>query len=92
MTCLTKYVFQTKDLNLSMLNMITGMNVSKTLKKHISCECKYNLTKENVIQINGGDNDKCPCECKNHNVCEKDYIWNPSTCNCENGNFSKYYR
>ena len=28
------------DLNLSMLNMITGINESKTLTKHISCECK----------------------------------------------------
>ena len=21
------------------------------------------------------------------NVCEKDYIWNPATCNCENGKY-----
>ena len=21
------------------------------------------------------------------NVCEKDYVWNPSTCNCENGKY-----
>ena len=20
-------------------------------------------------------------------VCEKDYIWNPATCSCENGNY-----
>ena len=31
---------KTDDLNLSMLNMITGINESKTLTKHISCECK----------------------------------------------------
>ena len=29
-----------KDLNLSVLNIITGINQSKTLTKHISCECK----------------------------------------------------
>ena len=29
-----------EDLNLSMLNMITGINESETLTKHISCECK----------------------------------------------------
>ena len=34
--------------------MITGINESKTLTKHISCECKVDLIKENVIQINGG--------------------------------------
>ena len=32
-----------EDLNLSVLNMITGINNSKTLTKHISCEfkCKF---------------------------------------------------
>ena len=29
-------------------------------------------------------NDKCWCECKKH-ICETDYIWNPCTCNYENG-------
>ena len=29
-----------EDLNLRMLNMITGINESKTLTKHVSCECK----------------------------------------------------
>ena len=43
MTCLIKYVFQnkTEDLNLSVFNMIKGINESKTLSKHISWECKY---------------------------------------------------
>ena len=31
---------KTEDLNLSMFNMITGINESKTLTKHISCKCK----------------------------------------------------
>ena len=31
---------KTKDLNLSVFNIITGINESKTLTKHISCECK----------------------------------------------------
>ena len=30
---------------------------------------------------------KCWCECKEHPICEKDYIWNPSTCICENGKY-----
>ena len=25
------------------------------------------------------NNNKCRCECKKCHVCEKDYIWNPST-------------
>ena len=31
---------KTENLNLSVFNMITGKNESKTLTKHISCECK----------------------------------------------------
>ena len=31
---------KTEDLNLSIFNMITGINESKTLTRHISCECK----------------------------------------------------
>ena len=29
------------DLNLSVSNIITGINESKTLTKHVSCKCKY---------------------------------------------------
>ena len=31
---------KTEDLNLSGFDIITGINKSKTLIKHISCECK----------------------------------------------------
>ena len=44
---------KTEDLNLSMFNMITGVNESKMLTKHISCECKCRFDRKNVIQING---------------------------------------
>ena len=30
------------------------------------------------------NNNKCRCECKKYHICEKDYIWNLSTCICEN--------
>ena len=42
---------KTEDLNLSVFNMITGINQWKTLTKHISCECKCRLIEDNVIQI-----------------------------------------
>ena len=56
---------KTKDLNLSVFNMITGINKSKTLTKHISCEwkCKFDQRKCNSNQW--WNNDKCRCECKN---------------------------
>ena len=34
---------KTKDLNLSIFNMITGTNESKTLTKHMSCKRKCNF-------------------------------------------------
>ena len=36
---------KTEDLNLIVLNMITGINESKTLTKHILCECKCKFDK-----------------------------------------------
>ena len=41
---------KTEDLNISLLNMITGINESKTSKKDISCECKCNFDGKNIIQ------------------------------------------
>ena len=41
------------------------------------------MTVENVIQIKSG----CRCECKKHNICEKDYIWNPATCSSKNDKY-----
>ena len=53
---------KTKDLNLCVFNMITGINESKTLAKHISCKykCKFDGRKCNSNQC--GNNDICQCE------------------------------
>ena len=42
---------KTEDLNVSMFNRIAGINESRTLTKHISCNVTTNLMEENVIQI-----------------------------------------
>ena len=54
---------------------------------HISCEhkCKFDGRKCNENQK--WNIDKCWCECKKHNISEKNYIWNPSTCSCKNGKY-----
>ena len=59
----------------------------KTLTKHVSCEfkCKFNVRKCNSNQK--WNDYKYRCECKKHHICEKDYIWNPATCSCENGKY-----
>ena len=47
---------------------------------------------ENVIQINGGITINVDVTAKKSRVCEKDYVWNPATCNSENvKHLSKYY-
>ena len=64
--------------------MITGMNESKILTKHISCECKCKFNRRKCTSNQWWNNNKFWCECNKHLICEKDYIWNPSTCSCEN--------
>ena len=76
---------KTEDINLSMFNMITGINESKTLTKHISCECKCKFDERKCNSDQWWNNDKCKCECKKRHVCEKNYVWNPAACSCENG-------
>ena len=50
-----------------------------------------NLIEQNVIQIIGRITINDNVSVKNiihqhqHHVCEKDHVWNPATCNCENG-------
>ena len=54
----------------------------KNIIKDISYKykCKFGGGKCNSKQK--WNNDKCLCECKKHQICEKDYIWNPATCSC----------
>ena len=64
--------------------MITEINESKKLTKHISCECKCKFDGRICNSDQKWNIDKCWCEFKNprkHRVCEKDYIWNSVTSN-----------
>ena len=67
--------------------MITEINKSKTLTKHISCECKCKLDGGNCNSYQWWNNDKCWCDCKRSYVREKDYVLNPAPWNCENGKY-----
>ena len=78
---------KTEDLNLSVFILIKGINESKTLAKHISCECKCKFDWKQCHSDQWWNNDKCQCECKKRHVCEKKYIWNPSSSSCENGKY-----
>ena len=78
---------KTEDLNLSVFNMITGINESKTLTNHISCKCKCKFDGRKCYSEQWWNNDKCRCECKKRHLCGKNYVWNLATCNCENGKY-----
>ena len=50
---------KTEDLNLSAFNMITGINESKTLTKHMSCECKCKFDGRKCNSDQWWNNNKC---------------------------------
>ena len=55
-----RYVFQiNRRFKLNMFNMITGINNSKTLTNHISCECKFKFDGRKCNSNQWWDNDKC---------------------------------
>ena len=50
---------KTENLNLSVFNMITGINESKTLTKHISCKCKCRFDETKCKSNQSWNNNKC---------------------------------
>ena len=44
--------------------MNPGINESKTLRNHISCEFKYRIDGKKFNFNESWNNDKCRCECK----------------------------
>ena len=48
-----------ETLNLSLFNVITGINEFKTLAKHISCECKCKFDGRKCNSDQSWNNDKC---------------------------------
>ena len=63
---------KTKDLNLSVFDMI--INDSKALAKHISCQCKCKLYGRKFNSDLWWNKDKCWCQCWKCHVCEKYYV------------------
>ena len=51
----------------------------------IQCKRKFDGRKRNWGQW--WKNDKYHCECKKYHICKRDYVWNPTTCNPENGKY-----
>ena len=51
---------KTEDLNLSVINIITGINESKMLTKYISCECQRKFYGRKCKSNQKWKNDRCP--------------------------------
>ena len=75
---------ETKYINVKAFNMIADKNEAKAMTQHISCDCKWKFNSAICNSNQKWNNKECQCECKNYRTCKKDYIWNPSTCICEN--------
>ena len=69
--------------------MFTNINETRTLIKHISCNCKCQFDSTTSNSNQKWNNERCQCECKNCLTCKDDYNWNPSTCICENCKYLK---
>ena len=67
---------KTEDLDLSIFIMISEINESKTLTKHISCECECKFDGRKCYQVKSGIRINFNVSVKiSKNVCKKDYIW-----------------
>ena len=51
--------------------MITGINESKGLIKHISCKCNCRFDGRKCNSYQWWNNDKCRCKCKKRHAFEK---------------------
>ena len=68
---------KTEDLNLHVFNMVRGINVSKTLVKHMSCKCRCKLHGRKSNSNQKWNTYKCRCECKNREnvMCAKSIMF-----------------
>ena len=73
-------------MHVNIFNLKSGVNDTKFLVRHQSCECKYRLNKSIGNSKQKWNHDECRYECKeldDSDTCKNDYIRNPNTCDCE---------
>ena len=61
-------------------NMCDGINESRTLAKHISCDCRCGFDGRKCNWRQRRNNSNEPIK---HGACEEDYAWNHRPCACE---------
>ena len=76
-----------KNMNVKVFNLMSRINETRQIVWHETCKCVCRLTSAICNSRQKWNEDKCWCECKedliNKLVCDKGYIWNPSTCACD---------
>ena len=76
-----------KDLNVKVFNMLARINETRKVVWHETCKCVCRLTSAICNDKQDWNANKCVCQCKedlvSKLVCEKGYMWNPSTRACE---------
>ena len=76
-----------KNINVKVFNLISRTNETRHIKWHKTCKCKCRLDASVCNNKQRWKNeDKSRCECKelmDKGICDKAFIWNPSTCECE---------
>ena len=60
---------EVEDLTLHVFNMITGINKSRTLAKHIPCKCECKFDNKKCNSSQKWSKNRCQCECKKNIVC-----------------------
>ena len=73
-------------MNLTVFNLILGVNETRFLVQHELCEFKCRLNENTCNSKRKWNRDKCQCECQeldHRSPFKYDYMWNPSTCACD---------
>ena len=63
--------YTTIHLQLNQINVSEGVIF---VTKDISCEFKCKLDERKCNLDQQWNKDICPCECKSHHICEKEYV------------------
>ena len=75
-----------KDMNIKVFNLLARINETRKILWHETCKCICRLTSAICNDRQECNENICTCKCKedlvSKLVCDKGYMWNPSTCSC----------
>ena len=91
MSFLPKYVSpkKPKEINAKVFNMTTNRNKTKTITKHVSCDCEYKLNSTTCNLHQKLNNKTCQCVFKNYRKCKEDCSSNLITYISDNSKYLK---